>query len=365
MHPTVPPLQPIVARLTLPFQTISIDFITNLPLSHGFDTCLIVVDHNSTKGVIIIPCVKSVNAIETSKLLHQHMYKQFGLPERTISDRGPQFASIVMKELNKLLGMSQTMSTAYHPQTDGQTERINQEVEAYLHIFCSQRPETWSDYAADIEVTHNQRTAQGRNESPFFLMMGFNPHIFPSITKQTALPVVETRLDELQKAREEAKAAHELARSKMMSHLTRGFVPFTKGQKVWLEAVNLRREGNKKFLPKREGPFVISEVLGTLVYKLKLPAQWRIHNVFHASLLSPFKQTDVHGPSYSEPPPDTMEGEEEYEVEAIMGHKLKWRKTYYLVKWKGYSTAENSWKPKSHLTHATAILSKYKTLHKL
>lgn len=132
-HPTVPPLMPIPAeKNALPFQTISIDFITDLPKSRIYDSLMVVADHDATKGMILGKCHKTIDALGTAKLLHKHVYKRFGLSTCIISDRGPQFAAQVFQELTKLLGIKSTMSTAYHPQTDGGTEQMNQEIEAYL-----------------------------------------------------------------------------------------------------------------------------------------------------------------------------------------------------------------------------------------
>ena len=312
-HPTMPPLQPIPAESKLPFKFVTTDFITDLPLSNGYDSCCVMVDHNATKGIIITPCKKEIDALGTAKLYHDNIYRRFGLPDVFLSDRGPQFASQAMQELMKLLGIKTRLSTAYHPQTDGQTERMNQEIEAYLRIYCAEHPEEWSDHITDIEFAHNQRIPQGRNESPFFLMMGYNSRAIPSVVQDTNIPTVEKRISALGQARDEAHAAHELARQRMAERITRGFKPFKEGDRVWLEGTNLRsRTGNKKLLAKREGPFTITNVLGPLTYRLKLPPQWHIHPVFHASLLTPFIENEVHGPNYSMPPPDLIDGEEEY-----------------------------------------------------
>ena len=366
-HPTSPPLMPIPAKANArPFETTTIDFITDLPPSNGFDSIMVMADHDATKGVILSPCSKTIDALETTRLIHRDLYKRFGLPSRIISDRGPQFASKVFQELTKLLGVKSSLSTAYHPQTDGGTERMNQEIEAYLRAFCGNNATTWADYLPDIEFTHNQRLAQNRNASPFFLMMGYNPRAIPTVVPKTTVPAVEERLENLEKARQEAMAAHELARQRMAERITRGFTPFTKGQKVWLEAKNLRfLKDHKKLAMKRQGPFEIIEVLGPLTYKLKLPSQWQIHDVFHAALLTPYRENDTHGPNFELPPPDLIAGEEEYEVEAIVGHRKRYGKMQFFVKWKGYPTSENSWEPVTNLENADELLSAYKKLHRL
>lgn len=366
-HPTVPPLMPIPADKNVhPFEVISMDFITDLPPSGDFDSLMVVADHDSTKGMILIPCTKTIDALGTAELILNFVYKRFGLSRRIISDRGPQFAAKVFQELTRLLGIKSTMSTAYHPQTDGGTERMNQEVEAYLRAYCANHPEEWSSHLTTMEFAHNQRPAQGRNESPFFLMMGYNPRAIPTVYPTTDVPAAEERLAELAKARDEAAAAHELARQKMAERITRGFKPFSKGQKVWLEAKNLRFiTDHKKLAAKRQGPFPITEVLGPLTYRLKLPPQWRIHPVFHATLLTPYHENDVHGPNFPQPPADVVDGQEEFEVEAIIAHKRYRGKMKYLVKWKGYPTADNTWTPEMDLKNARKILTPYKKLHRL
>ena len=139
------------------------------------------------------------------------------------------------------------------------------------------------------------------------------------------------------------------------------------GDRVWLEATHLHVPNrSRKLSPKREGPFPIIHKFSDLVYKLKLPAQWRLHPVFHASLLTPFISTPEHGPSFPEPPPDIVEGEEEYEIEAILAHRGKGQRRQYLVKWLGYPSSENQWLPDKELQrNATNILNEYKSTHKL
>ena len=110
------------AKSTEPFANCSIDFITDLPPINNFDSILVVVDQGLSKGVILIPCNKTITADETAQLLLENLYKRFGLPDKIILDRGPQFASKAFIELLKLLGIKSALSTAYHPQTDGMIE---------------------------------------------------------------------------------------------------------------------------------------------------------------------------------------------------------------------------------------------------
>ena len=152
----------------------------------------------------------------------------------------------------------------------------------------------------------------------------------------------------------------------MIECITRGFTPFNLGDKVWLESKYLKlRHESKKIAPKREGPFTIIEVLNPLNYRLQLPNSWRIHPVFHATLLSPYKENGTHGTNFIQPPPELIEGEPEYEVEAIISHRRSGKGHQYLIKWKGYPTGKNTWEPERNLTNAQDILNAYKERRQL
>ena len=133
------------------------DMITDLPTSNGHDSILAVVDHGLTKGVILIPCSKTLTVDQCTKLLLDNVYKRFGLMNKIILDRGPQFAAKSFLELLKLLKVKSSLTMAYHPQSDGAMERVNQEIEAYISIFCTNNPEEWSNMLSTMEFTHNNR----------------------------------------------------------------------------------------------------------------------------------------------------------------------------------------------------------------
>jgi hypothetical protein len=179
-NPTKVPLMPIQGpKTTEPFKQISMDFITDLPETDGFDSILSVVDHGLLKGVILIPTMKTIDAKGTAKLLLDNLHKRFGLPDSVISDRGPQFAAKSIRELLKLLKVESRLSTAYHPQSDGTTERFNQEIEAYLSIYCLTNPKTWKDKLPTLEFAHNSRRHSDRQRTSFELMMGYTPRGIP------------------------------------------------------------------------------------------------------------------------------------------------------------------------------------------
>jgi Chromo (CHRromatin Organisation MOdifier) domain len=196
-------------------------------------------------------------------------------------------------------------------------------------------------------------------------MNGKAPVAIPTTFKNTKFPSVAKKIKNLVTSREEALAAHELARSCMVERIKSNFVSFKKGQMVWLDSRHLKTNYYKKMAPKWEGPFKIEEVLGPVTYQLKLPESWRIHKVFHAALLWPYQENEVYGENYIWPPPDIEEGEEVYEVKQILKHRKRGRGYEYLVKWVNYPITKALWEPKSNLTGATDILWEYQELHQL
>jgi len=162
-NPSNPSYNPIPGPTTTqPFANCSMDLITDLPpitLPNGtiVDAVLSVVDHGLTKGVVLTPCAKTLTEEGAAEILLNHVYKRFGLPDTIISDRDPQFTAKSFQELLKLLGVKSKLTTAYHPQSDGTTERFNQEIEAYIGIYCSSNPEIWHKSIGMMEFTHNNR----------------------------------------------------------------------------------------------------------------------------------------------------------------------------------------------------------------
>src|SRR5271168_624003 len=177
--------------------------------------------------------------------------------------------------------------------------------------------------------------------------------------------LIEEKMKQLISNREEALAAHKLARSSIAARKTNTFTPFVIGQKVWLDTRNLKTSYHKKIAPKREGPFEIDEVLGPVTYRLKLPETWKIHNVFHAILLRPYVENEVHGGNFPHPLPELLEGQEVYEVESIIKHRRRGRGYQYYIKWKGYPITEATWENKSAFSDDGNMLQQYKTRHQI
>ena len=239
IHPSNPGLLPIKSNATRPFQQVTCDFITDLPPSNGYDSVMVVVDHGLLKGVVYTPVTKKIDALGAANIFIDHIWKRFGLPDTIISDRDPRFTSKVFQEICKLLKVDHRMSTAYHPQTDGETERVNQELETYLRIFCDNEPRNWSTYLPMAEFAHNNRAHETSKMSPFQIIYGIDPKGIPTAFPSINAPAVETRLTELMKIRQEALAAHELARQVMIQRKPGDFTPFNKGDLVWLSSKNI------------------------------------------------------------------------------------------------------------------------------
>jgi hypothetical protein len=173
--------------------------------------------------------------------------------------------------------------------------------------------------------------------------MGFNPRA-DWIHATSPIPKVTLRLEQLKEARIQARDAMIKAQQSWVKH--RDTPKYKEGDLVWLEGKNLRvNQPTAKLAPRRHGPFKITQVMSNVNYRLELPTQWSIHPVFHIDLLTPYKETIMHGPNFTRPTPELIDGEEEYSVEKILDsrHFGRRRRLQYLVKWEGYPDAENMW----------------------
>ena len=359
-RPTKPAFQPIEGtKSDRPFANCSMDMITNLHPSEGFDSILSIIDHGLSKGAIFIPCTKTITHKGVARLLIDHLYKRFGLPDSIISDHRPQFAAKAFQEMLRMLGVKSNLTTTYRPQSDGSTERFNQEIEAYIAIYCSDHPEDWPMSISTLEFTHNDQRHADRIRTPFELMMGTSPLAIPTSFEPTKFPTIEERLQQLMKDHQEALAAHEIAHSRMAERIKSNYKPFRVGQKVWLTTKNLKMNISPKFMPKAEGPFTIIKKLGYLTYQLELLKTWKIHNNFHAVMLKPYIENKTYGVHFNKPPPDIVNKEEEYKVEKILSSRRHGSNYKYLIKWKGYPNSDNLWEPEENLVNARKKLNKY------
>jgi Integrase zinc binding domain/Chromo (CHRromatin Organisation MOdifier) domain/RNase H-like domain found in reverse transcriptase len=345
-----------------PFSHIAMDLITGLPKSNGHDAILTIVDHGCSRGAIFLPCSTTITGAGIAKLYLEHVFRWFGLPQKIISNRDPRFTSHFGKGITKALGIIQNLSTAFHPQTDGLSERKNQWVEQYLRLICANQDE-WAKWLPIATAIHNNT----RNSTTGFalntLLLGWEPPLAPDQTLPTSNQKAEDYVSKFQKNRLMAI----LALNKAASAHTPVSSKYTQGQHVWLEGKNLPiSHGTAKLSPKRYGLFTITKLISLVASRLDLPISWNIHPIFHNNLLTPYVETNAHGPNFMRPPPDLINGEAEYEVEAIRSHRYfgKNKKLQYLLKWKGYPEADNTWESEDQL-NAPDLLRQYNRRHSI
>jgi len=174
--------------------------------------------------------------------------------------------------------------------------------------------------------------------------------------KPSPIPQVALRLDQFKQARQRAQELMIKAQQSWIKH--KDAPKYCEGDLVWLEGCHLRtNQLTAKLAPKRHSPFSIIQVMSPVNYRLKLPTQWSIYDVFHIDLLTPYWETDIHGSNYSRPAPDLVDNEEEYEVKKILDSRQfgRGRKKQYLIKWKGYPDSDNEWVDKRNIHAPEAI----------
>ena len=367
-HPTAPPITPHdVASNPFPFKQVSVDLVTDLPPARGCDSILTIVDQGLTKAAFFLPTNKTASSAEIANLYHNTVYPNYGIPNAVISDRGPQFVSSFTRDLYSKSGIKLKATTAYHLQSNGEAERVNQEIGTYLRMYCAEKPDDWSLYLADAQFAHNSRIHSTHGQTPFYLLHGYEPTAYPSDVANTP-GLAEEQLEQLAANRDKAIIAHKRAQEVMIAQKPGlAYKKFKVGDKVWLDARNLHLKTTCKLTPRRLGPFEVVEEILPVVYKLRLPKTWRIHDVFHASLLMPQVITSEYRIPDEPPLPKLVDGESEFEVENILQHKfVGWKKEIrYLVQWRGYSRAESTWEPEEHLRNAPEVLEAYKSSHHL
>jgi transposase InsO family protein len=210
------------------------DLITDLPPDDGFDSILSIVDHGLTKGIILTATAKVATADNIINILIEKVFSKYGTPNKIISDRDLHFATQSMQQLYKKLNITMALSTAYHPQTDGTTERYNQEIEFYLAAYTAKNPNTWKQALPMIEFVHNTKPHSGREHSPSELILGYNPKVFIS-EEETNIPSINEKSLFLEQTRQAALEAHEQTRLKMANWKNQPWNPFKIGDKVWLD----------------------------------------------------------------------------------------------------------------------------------
>ena len=346
----------------VPWQHISADFITDLPVSKGYDSILTVVDRFS-KEVEFIPCHKTCSALDTAKLYLSHVWKHHGLPLSIVSDRGPQFASQLMKDVCKCLGIMPKLSTANHPQTDGQTERLNHKVQQYLQLFCAENQQDWTDWLPLAQFSYNSKMQASTKFTPFSLTKSYVPRMgieLPHVKAPAAIDFASAMKQHLLQAKENILLSQE--RMKVQADKHRSEAPsYMAGDKVWLSTNNLRLTRPSKKLSERWlGPYEILSMKGSNAVELRLPKSMRIHPVVNISRVKPYKER-LPGQPVDRPGPVlvTEDRDDEYEVDYLVDSRLKGRSMEYLVHWKGYPEEDRTWESAKNLANAKEVVASF------
>ncbi|QRW20747.1 Retrotransposable element Tf2 protein [Rhizoctonia solani] len=339
-----------------PFHTISYDFITGFPKSEGYDAILVVIDSFSKFGHFI-PTTKKVLAKGLADLFVTHIWKLHGLPVRTILDQGTTFTGKFLRALYQRLGIQPSFSLAYHPESDGQTKRVNQFIKFYLRSYVAADHLDWVKWLPLAEYAYNNAKHAATGKTPFELIYGRNPVMNPS-TVPANVPEADLVANTLAQEWQEAEAALRMTKESMAR--PKGIIPeYSVGEKVWLDGKNVGlRTNSNKLDPKQLGPFEVTEKISSHAYRLKLPDTLKIHNVFYVGLLSKAHKSPSQ-PFPERPPPETIEGEEEYKVKQIIDSKQQRGKWFYLIKWKGYGLEDNSWEPEELLEHSQEEIQRF------
>jgi transposase InsO family protein len=362
-------LQPLPVP-SRPWEHITVDYCSFNKDKHGFDNVLVFIDRFS-KQAVSIPCRKTSDARDLAKLYMYHVYRYFGPPLSITSDRGPQFVSRFWNAFCKILGTKRQLSTADHPQTDGQTEVYNQYLQRQLHPFISHYQDDWSEFLpimdyAQMTLPHDSLGGL----SPFEVVHGYAPRV--DWDWKTDLPDSATPADKLntQQAVDYAarqRTAWNAARSSLLEaqakmarsyNRSRRVVDFDVDDLVWLDMryFTTTRPSKKLDFP-TNGPFRVLEKVGSS-YRLELPASMKVHNVFPAARLRKDPNDPLPGQQMEAPPPINITGDDEWEIEDILACRKQRGNLSYRVSWLNHDV-DLTWYSASDVKYAPAKIKEF------
>ena len=311
-----------------PWTDISLDFVTGLPPSarrrEAYDALLVVVDRYS-KMIRLVPYSVDIVAEELGEILIEEIFSQYGLPKSIISDRGSILTSEYWSTMCYYLAVKRRLSTAFHPQTDGQTERMNQTVEAYLRCYVNYFQDDWVKLLPSAQYACNQSENATTGKIPFEVVYKFTPTMRRNIASDSLRSenhAAMQRVETLKEANAEASDLWDTAQAAWSKYYNRKHMPkaYKPGDLVLLSSKHIRlQKASRKLADKFLGPFEVLKVVGKNAYTLKLPKKYgRLHSTFHVSLLEPYRQR----PGSEKPTAIDIASEEEWEVEKILDVKM-------------------------------------------
>jgi hypothetical protein len=352
-----------------PWAHVSLDLITDLPPSLGPDgrTCDSIATFVDmlTKQAHFVRCNKVITAPQLAQLFLDNVYRLHGIPSKLVSDRDPRFTSDFWQHFFAALHTQINLSTAYHPQTDGQTERTHRTIEQILRAYVHPNHDDWATWLPLAEFAYNTATHRSIGTSPFTANYGFSPSTpmditFPS-TADTQ-PYLQRLHDIHTFIQTELQAAHDTMKD--LADRRRRPLQFNIGDQVRIDAnfINLHSQPSKKFRHRHLGPFKVTEVISPVAYRLDLPPSYKIHPVFHVSRLLPWSASSpMDFPERPLPPrpapivSDTISGPDVYEVDSVQAAALRptpsGLRVQFRVRWAPpYSDpVHDTWEPFSHV----------------
>ena len=336
-----------------------------LPDAHSFDMVMVVVD-SITKQPHFMATNTTVSAEGATRLYYQDVWKLHGLPLQWLHDRGSMFIMGFMRELNRLLGIKTTASTAYHPQTDGKTECVNQELKTYIRMFCNHHQNDWNELIPSAEFTAANHVHSSTQVTPFVADTGRNPHMGFKPLVDIADEDAAAFQDRMQTSLEEAREALSKAQAEYALYYNCRCNPiptFKPGNWVLLDASDIHPDRPRKKLDSLHlGPSRVITAVGKAAYKLELPPSLKCpHPVFPVVKLLQLLPDPF--PSHCQPPspdPIIVDNAEHFELDKILDSRVRYHRVEYLVKWKGYNDSHNQWIPWYNLDARRAVCKFHK-----
>ena len=271
-----------------------------------------------------------------------------------------------MKELNEMLGIKTKLSTVFHPQTDGQTERMNQELEQYLRMFIDHHQEQWPEWLGTAEFAYNNKTHSGTKVSPFEANNSQSPRMGFELRKKGKFEGAEKFAKRMKEVQEEAKVALGKAQEDMRRYADRHrgkAVGYKARDLVLLSTKDLKWQMvgrySEKLVERFVGSYKIKAIISSNVVELELPTTVKIHLVVNVSQIKQYVD-QVNGQRKETPQPVVIEGEEEWEVEKILNKRRVRGKDKFLVRWKGFTAEGDTWESRKNLQNAGDLLREFK-----